>query len=157
MGRRITKLKKLQTDGKASKGALSESETKYQQLFATVSDAIMLFDAETKQFVDVNDAALDLYGYSKEEFLELRHPDITSEPEESEASNGSHKLDIFLTDGDFYLGKIPFETISDLEIVNKAPSSSITMRRSSVQFRKLTHYQISQLESFIQNYTVGEV
>ena len=86
MGRRITKLKKSQTDGKASKGALSESEAKYQQLFATVSDAIMLFDAETKQFVDVNDAALDLYGYSKEEFLELRHPDITSEPEESEAS-----------------------------------------------------------------------
>ena len=67
-----------------------------------------------------------------------------------EPSNRSHKLDIFLTDGDFYLGKIPFETISDLEIVNKAPSSSITMRRSSVQFRKLTHYQISQLESFIQ-------
>ncbi len=74
-----------------------------------------------------------------------------------EPSNRSHKLDIFLTDGDFYLGKIPFETISDSQIVNKAPSSSITMRRSGVQFRKLTHYQISHLESFIQNHTVGEV
>ena len=63
--------------------ALRESEEKYRQLFTTVTDAIMLFDAETTEFIDVNDATLSLYGYSREEFLRLRHPDITAEPEAS--------------------------------------------------------------------------
>ena len=65
---------------------LRQSEEKHRQLFATVSDAIMLFDAETRQLVDVNGAAVELYGYTKEEFLELTHRDITVEPESSDAS-----------------------------------------------------------------------
>ncbi len=75
---------------------------------------------------------------------------------DEEPSDRSHRLDMFLTGGDFYLGKLRFETISDAEIVDKAPSTSITMRRSGVQFKKLTHYQISQLEHFIDNHTLGE-
>ena len=74
------------TRRKQAEEALRESEAKYRQLFTTVSDAIMVFKADTKQFVDVNDAALRLYGYSKEEFLKLRHPAITEEPEKSVAS-----------------------------------------------------------------------
>ena len=74
------------TEHKQAEKALRESEKKYRQLFNTVSNAIMLFDAETKEFVDVNDASQNLYGYSKEEFLKLRHFDITAEPEESEDS-----------------------------------------------------------------------
>ena len=74
------------TEYKEAEEALRESEAKYRQLFATVSDAIMVFESDTKQFVDVNDAALRLYGYSKEEFLKLRHPAITAEPEKSVAS-----------------------------------------------------------------------
>ncbi|UCD86257.1 MAG: PAS domain S-box protein [Desulfobacterales bacterium] len=46
----------------------------------------MVFDAETKQFLNVNDAALRLYGYSKQEFLGMKHPDITAEPRKSNAS-----------------------------------------------------------------------
>jgi len=65
--------------------ALRESEETYRQLFATVSDAIMIFDAETREFLDVNEAALKMYGYSKEEFLSLKHTDVTSE-EESDKS-----------------------------------------------------------------------
>ena len=44
--------------------AMRESEEKYRQLFATESDAIMIFDTETRDFLDVNNAALDLYGYT---------------------------------------------------------------------------------------------
>jgi len=60
------------------------SEEKYRQLFDTVSDAIMLFDAETMEFIDVNRAAIKLYGYNEKEFLKLKQPDITGEPRESE-------------------------------------------------------------------------
>jgi len=63
--------------------ALRESEEKYMQLFNTVPAAIMLYDAETKELLDGNDAAFNLYGYSREEFLNLTYWDITAEPEKT--------------------------------------------------------------------------
>jgi PAS domain S-box-containing protein len=74
------------TDRKLAQEAVREGQERYERLFATVSDAIIVFEAETLRFVDVNQAALDLYGYSRAEFLELALWDITSEPEKSEAS-----------------------------------------------------------------------
>ena len=68
--------------------ALRESEAKYRQLFETVSDAVIVFDARTRQFVDVNDAALQLYGYTKDEFLGMRNWDVTAEPEKSDVDIG---------------------------------------------------------------------
>ncbi len=65
---------------------LRESEEKYRQLFMTESAAILLLDADTREFLDVNDAAVNLYGYTREEFLKLKHSDITAEPDESDAS-----------------------------------------------------------------------
>jgi PAS domain S-box-containing protein len=70
----------------ASNRALAESEEKYRRLFETVSDAAFVFDAETRQFVEVNEAALRLYGYSRAEFLRLTHTAITAEREDSEAT-----------------------------------------------------------------------
>lgn len=51
---------------------LRDSEEKYRQLFSTESDAIVIFDADTGLAKDMNDAALDLYGYSKKEFSKLK-------------------------------------------------------------------------------------
>ena len=62
---------------------LRESEDKYRQLFANELDAIVIFDAETYQFIDVNKTALNLYGYSKEEFLKLKITDISTELEKT--------------------------------------------------------------------------
>ena len=70
----------------ASNRALAESEEKYRRLFETVSDAAFVFAADTRQFVEVNEAALRLYGYSREEFLRLTHAAITAEQEDSEAT-----------------------------------------------------------------------
>jgi PAS domain S-box-containing protein len=50
-------------------------------VFESESDAIMIFDGETRQFVDVNNAADELYGYTHEEFLKLTHGAINAEPE----------------------------------------------------------------------------
>ncbi|MHC4981909.1 MAG: PAS domain-containing sensor histidine kinase [Planctomycetota bacterium] len=60
--------------------ALRESEEKYRQLFSAESDAIVLFDADTKRIVDFNDAALELYGYSRDEFLKLKADELSAEP-----------------------------------------------------------------------------
>ena len=71
------------TELKQSEIALQESEEKYRQLFENESDAVMIFDAETLRFEDANRATLDLYGYSKEEFLTLTVADVTAEKEKT--------------------------------------------------------------------------
>jgi len=77
---------KLEQRVKERTAELVETNEELKQLFQTVTDAIMLFDAETRQFRNVNEAALSLYGYSREEFLKLRHQNITAEPENSDVS-----------------------------------------------------------------------
>jgi hypothetical protein len=86
------------TENKQAEEALRDSEERYRQVVSTTTDAVMLFDAETRQFVDVNEACELLYGYSKSEFLKLKHGDITAQPAESDASigdvlrNGTHEI-----------------------------------------------------------------
>ena len=62
---------------------LRESEEKYRQFVENESDTVMTFDAETLRFEDANRATLDLYGYSKEEFLTLTVADISAEKEKT--------------------------------------------------------------------------
>ena len=50
------------TDRKLAEEALKVSEANYRQLFAAEPDAIIITDSETKRIVDVNPAALKLYG-----------------------------------------------------------------------------------------------
>ena len=64
-------------------------------------------------------------------------------------------LDIFSTDGDFFLTLVPFATVADFEIPDRKPPYCAAMRRRHVQFENLTHHQMSQLENFIQNYGNG--
>ena len=68
----------------------------------------------------------------------------------------SSQLDIFLASQDFHLDNVPFETISDFQ-ADAIPFSSVSMRDCGVQFGELTLDQKFELESFIQNHTLGEV
>ncbi len=61
--------------------SLLESEEKYRSLFESESDAILMVDLETLAILDSNPAAAKLYGYSKEEFIKLRAPVLSAEPE----------------------------------------------------------------------------
>jgi PAS domain S-box-containing protein len=73
------------SDRKKAEEALRGREASYRLLFSAESDAIIILDAATKQIVDVNEAALALYGYSREEFLQLSALEISAEPEKSTA------------------------------------------------------------------------
>ena len=64
-------------------------------------------------------------------------------------------LDIFSTDGGFFLAHVPFATVADFEMPDRKPPYCAAMRRRHVQFENLTHDQMSRLESFIQNYGTG--
>ncbi|MGC9967105.1 MAG: PAS domain S-box protein [Syntrophobacteraceae bacterium] len=74
------------SDRKQAEETVRQSEEKYRQLFATVSDAILLFDADSRRCIDVNESAINLYGYTRDEFLGLKHTEITAEPDLSEES-----------------------------------------------------------------------
>ena len=76
-------------DRKQAEEKLRDSEEKYRELFEHASDAVMIFDAETLQFEDANQTTLNLYGYTKEEYLQLIVPDISAEPKKSEKAGKS--------------------------------------------------------------------
>jgi hypothetical protein len=73
----------------------------------------------------------------------------------SREANGSC-LAVFFTETNFHLDEVQIKTISDFEIADKLPSSSITASRCSVQFMSLTEKQRFQIEFFIKNYATGE-
>ena len=65
-------------------------------------------------------------------------------------------VDIFMTESDFYLSRLPIKIISDVEILDEIPTVSTTTRRCCAKFRKLTAYQSGRLKYFIENHTIGE-
>ena len=71
-----------------------------------------------------------------------------------EEPNGSKELNIFLAESSFYLRKIPFRTVWDQD-TRQVPFSSIDIRRCGVEFGSLSEAQSSQLESFIDDHTLG--
>ena len=53
-----------------------ESERNYRMLFQGHPQPMWLYDVDTLAFLDVNDSAVERYGYSREEFLAMRITDI---------------------------------------------------------------------------------
>jgi PAS domain S-box-containing protein len=59
--------------------ALHQSEEKYRGLFDESIVAVYVFD-EKKNFIDSNQAGLDLLGFSRDELLSISIPDIDADP-----------------------------------------------------------------------------
>jgi len=64
------------TESKVIKDRLITSEEKYRTLFFKSPAPMWLYDLETLSFVDVNDAAVNHYGYTRDEFLSMTIKDI---------------------------------------------------------------------------------
>ena len=59
-------------------------------------------------------------------------------------------LEIFSKDNDFYLREIPFKIVSEIDVEDRVPSSSIQMKQIGGEFVNLTEDQKSQLDYFLQ-------
>ncbi len=66
--------------------ALTETEERYRQLFQTTADAILVVDLKANRIVDSNKAAQRMFGYSREELLQMSHLQLSAEPERSLAA-----------------------------------------------------------------------
>jgi PAS domain S-box-containing protein len=63
---------------------LRESEEQYRLLFESNPHPMWVYDPQTLAFLAVNDAAVGLYGYSREEFVDMTVKDIRPAEEVSE-------------------------------------------------------------------------
>jgi len=64
---------------------LRESERNYRDLFELESDALFIIQNQDGAILEVNGAACNMYGYSREEMLGLKNTDMSAEPEETRA------------------------------------------------------------------------
>jgi len=78
-GQRILSVCRDITERKQAEEVLREKEQKYRGLFDESIAAIYLYD-EKKNFLDSNEAGLDLIGYSREELLCMSIPDVDADP-----------------------------------------------------------------------------
>lgn len=60
-----------QSDERQNQKILQESELRYRSLFESNPNPMLVFDLESLQIMEVNDSAIQKYGYSREEFLSL--------------------------------------------------------------------------------------
>jgi len=67
------------TERKRSQEALQVSEEKYRGLFDESITTVYVFD-EKKNFINSNQAGLDLLGYSREELMTMSIPDVDADP-----------------------------------------------------------------------------
>lgn len=64
------------TDRARAQKAIEESEKRYRTLFDVHPYPMWVVDANTLAFLEVNEAAMRLYGYSRDEFLKLNAEQI---------------------------------------------------------------------------------
>jgi PAS domain S-box-containing protein len=69
----------------ATREELEATATKYQLLFQAHPEPMWVFDLDTERFLEVNDAAIESYGYSRDEFLGMAVDDLNP-PVEGPAS-----------------------------------------------------------------------
>jgi PAS domain S-box-containing protein len=62
---------------------LRENEEKYRGVFEAKNNPLVLVDSDTFYIRDINEAALDLYGYTRNELLECSLLNLSAEPEKT--------------------------------------------------------------------------
>ncbi len=75
------------TENKNAEARLLASEERYRYLFNNNPASIVIWDMETLRIIEVNESAVEIYGYTKEEFLELSVLDIRPNDEHDKFIN----------------------------------------------------------------------
>lgn len=66
---------------RSAQNTLGDSLARYQMMYESQRDGILLIDMETQRFLEANRAATQMYGYPKDEMLDKRIVDVFAEAE----------------------------------------------------------------------------
>jgi PAS domain S-box-containing protein len=135
---------------------LAESEQRYKLLFDNNPNPMWVYDAETLRFLTVNDAAIDHYGYTREEFLAMTLKDIRPEEDVTALMANVAVQTATLQRSDGWKHRKKDGTLIDVEIsshslkfgersarlvlahdVTKKKAAEQALKKSEVQFRTL--------------------
>ena len=83
----------------AAAAALRDSEANYREIFESSEDAILVHDWDTGTFVDANQRACELYGYTREELLGSRIDRLGFEEMPFAYDNAMHWIEQAKRDG----------------------------------------------------------
>ena len=97
------------------------------------------FDEEIGQLLDISRSGLALRCFT-----------------DGKETQDYSELDIFLSGGDFAIGGISVKTVSDTELANRSPFSTVIFKRYSVKFENLTREQKAGLDYFLIHHTAGK-
>jgi len=80
--------------------------------------------------------------------LSFKYIDTSRDEEESD---GAPEEAVFLSSMGYYVGDLPFKTVSDYEITNAPSFSSMKVRKRHVQFTDLSFKQLFDLDYYLRN------
>ncbi len=162
--------KRLEKAHKHVQHQFRESEKKYRRLFESVTDALLIYDAQTLRFEKINRAGLALFGYSKKEFMALKVPDLSAEKDKTKKAirriqagkQGSRFIQLrYLKkkDGSVFPGEISIsqfssgnrkKVIASIRDVTQRQQAEEALRQSEERFRQLVENSLIGI-SIIQN------
>lgn len=81
--------------------------------------------------------------------LSFKYIDTTGD--DADLDQPQQEETIFLSSMGYYVGDLPFKTISDYEITNAPSFSSMKIRKRHVQFTDLSFKQLFDLDYYLRN------
>lgn len=141
---------------------LKESEAKYRNLFDLSPIPMWVYDTATQGFLNVNEAATEHYGYSKNEFLtmtvdDIRPPEEVAKMEEITISTANTKKSIYrhlkkngeLIDVEIQSNEIYFnDKKAGLVLINDI--SANVYQKNILAFEKEVYHMVATTDSSFQ-------
>jgi two-component system, cell cycle sensor histidine kinase and response regulator CckA len=136
--------------------SMRDSEGKYRELFNRIMEPVFILDGETWRFVDCNEVAVDVYGYSRDELREmtpanlhpaeeaewiesyLKRPDHDTEHIFTHETRSGERLDVLIRgQSTLYEGRqARLVIISD---VTERKQAEVAIRESEEKFSRIFH------------------
>jgi PAS domain S-box-containing protein len=149
------------TEQKKAEQQLVQSEEKYRLLFEKSPQPMWIFDIKTLQFLEVNLAAIEHYGYSRQEFLQMTLKDIrpaARNTELKELSNQNYRKAFHRTSFHKKKGGVLIKvqvSVSAIEYENRKARLALLIDRTDQEKARKDllqlNIQLRQLSAHLQN------